>query len=68
MRPDDPASATVILMRAKRAEDLLLVTGSEKQVLRLLRNHQDDILDATPRTRRALQYRRPSREPTRHPL
>ena len=28
-RPDDPASATVILMRAKRAEDLLLVkTGS----------------------------------------
>jgi hypothetical protein len=34
----------VILMRAQRAEDRLLLGAELKQVLRLLRNHQDDIL------------------------
>ncbi len=32
----------VILMRAQRAEDLLWVVAPQKQILRLLRSHQDD--------------------------
>ena len=38
---------SVILMVAKQPEDPLLVLAQQKQVLRSLRSHQDDILCST---------------------
>ena len=42
-RKSRSSAMIVILMRAQRAEDLLVSRLGQKQVLRLLRSHQDDI-------------------------
>ena len=41
-RKSRSSAMIVILMRAQRAEDLLVSRLGQKQVLRLLRSHQDD--------------------------